>query len=760
MADISIGCALRTQRPNGELILYGRVVHLDRRNSWVVISKFPSKDKNGNRKNYVPKPIGCDLTDLEARIDKGEYSVVEFDSPSHWLLTSNQLRQNSPTGLMRESRRNLRKWLRRRSEAYRLIRPFVHGRTIGEVLLDPAFAGWPERRATELGMTNGSRIQRTLNAYILALGNRNGLLPWYDRCGSPGKQKISRVKTGRPISPREIAQGREPGLNCDEHARVHFALGWKKFKVRGVSVRTAFHKTLETWFVKSVSWDGADAKVTLQPDAQKYNVKQFEYWGRHSEEALSAIAISRGETAKRRIYLRRQGKAKDRHLTVNGEAFIDSTSCDQTLVSSAYRLKVLSSPWRTDVQGAATDYIFGHHVGFESPSQATAMMAILHAAEDKVEYCARFGIKIEPRDWLKMTFRQFVMDNGEGKGQLTMHTLEGMESGASFGGAYDAINKGPLESRHASTQAHVDHLMPGSTMGRRAERGEPSRNSLARINFFEYMPRLIKHVLFHNNEEIITLPTIEMRRDGVEPTRRGVVEWMIANGYTTSAPTDLQALRIRCLPRLQACIQPDGVHLYDPTYNGKRIIRQLVYGSEWLRRSGSLAAGRRSRIEAHVNPSDLSRIWINLEGLKCLHLKTPDPDLHELTLLDWLTICSDDRTRFYLDKANKVQEGVNSVASLNGVVKVANKERNAEIKSTGIKPTKSEMKRDKRLNTALERVGITGHPKLPKGSSAQTPSPVKETSRSAWTTPSIPLGQDLTQAIRASRTESTNSRQS
>jgi hypothetical protein len=205
------------------------------------------------------------------------------------------------------------------------------------------------------------------------------------------------------------------------------------------------------------------------------------------------------------------------------------------------------------------------------------------------------------------------------------------------------------------------------------------------------------------------------------------------------------------LPRLQACIQPDGVHLYDPTYSGKRIIKQLVYSSEWLQRSGSLALSRRWSLEAHINPSDLSRIWVNLGGLKCLYLKTPDPDLLELTLLDWLTISGDDRIRLFLDKANKVQEGVNSAASLKGSVKVANKARNAEIKAAGGKPTKSEMKQDKRSNTALERIGMTGMPTLPKQSKPQPESRVKE---ERWTAPStLPVMPrlDLAQAIRASR---------
>lgn len=749
MPDITIGCVVREHSKNDEPKPYGRVVHIDKQQNLVFLVKFPRKNSMGHPRYYVPSPVISDLSAWRERIEQGQCSAIDFDPPPHWLLTSEELRSNAATGLLSSSRRNLEHWLKRRDAAYELIRPFVEGRSIEEIVFDPALKGWPSRRAKELNKKGCTRIQRVLNAYILALGNRNGLLPSYSHCGNPGKQKHSKRKTGRPTEPGQT-NPKAKGLNCDKHARDAFILGWQKFKKKGVSVRTAFNKTLKSFFAKSVCVDGTSAKVNLHPNALQYTVKQFEYWGRRGPDALTAGQINKGETAAKRAYMRRQGKVRDRHLTVNGEAFLDSTSCDQTLVSCASRLKILSSPWRTDVQGAATDYIFGHHVGFESPSQTTALMAIFHAAEDKVEYCARFGIKIEPRDWLPMTFRRFVMDNGEGKGELAMKTLEDMECGASFGAAYDAINKSPQESKHASTQAHVDHLMPGSTMGRKAERGEENRARLARLNFFEYMPILIRHVLFHNNKEIITLPTLEMRRDGVEPTRRGVVEWMIDKGYTTSAPIDLQTLRITCLPRIQACIQPSGIHLYDPVYSNKRIIHGLVYSSDWLRKSGLLASTRRRYLEVHVNPSDLSQVWANLGGLKCFSMQSSDPDMKEVTLLDWLSICGDDRTRAYINRAQKHQEGVNAIESVNRATAAATKERNAEIKKRGAKPSTSELKRGKRENSALEKSAITGVPRAPKVSRLEhTADAPPQDKHSLVKKPGAQV--DLAQAIRKSR---------
>jgi hypothetical protein len=717
MSELHLGCALLTRRPAKQPVLYARVIHIDALEDVVVISFFPEKNAAGYQKNYIKKPVFRRLSSLKAQIVEGEFSVVKFETPSHWLLSDEQLRRNSSTDLLGKTRRNLRKWLTHRRDAYRLIRPFVHRRTVDQIILDPAFSGWPAKRAIELGQNSCAKVQRALNAFLLGLGLRNSLLPWYPNSGGPGKEKYSKTKTGRP---REFgdSENRLAGINCSEDVRKIFALGWSKYKKPGVSTEVAFHNTLNDWFAASIKWQGSNAVVTLRPEAENYRPAQFEYWGTRATEALTANQIHRGETHVRQEFMRRQGKIKDRHNSMNGTAYLDSTPADQTLVSSASRLKPLSSPRRTEVIGAGfgIDYIFGSHLGFEHASSTTALLAILNAAEDKVLYCAKNGITIEPRDWLSMSFRQFVMDNGEGKNQAVMKSLEEIEVGASYGAAYQSINKAPAESNFNRAHKDLDHLIPGSTMGRRPRRGEPARAELARLNFQEFLPLDIKRILRHNNEEIITLPLVAMRRDGVEPTRRGAVEWLLANGYLSSTAQDLTALKVRCLPRLSGFLAPDGVHLYDPLYTAKRVIPELVYTSEWLLRSGALGmlGGRRKAIELHINPSDLSQCWTNLGGLQLLHLKSGDTDLHHMTLLDWLSITRDDRLVAFLSKAAEQNHGLRRAAEIKQTTSKANAERKAEIKSIGVKPTKSELKRGIRLNTALERSARTGIPKLSK----------------------------------------------
>jgi hypothetical protein len=102
MDEITVGCALREHLTNSEPKLYGRVIHVDKTNDLVVIARFPGKNKLGYQKNYVPRPLRQHLSNLQRDVAAKNFSVLEFEMPSHWLLTTEQLQQNSTSGLHRE----------------------------------------------------------------------------------------------------------------------------------------------------------------------------------------------------------------------------------------------------------------------------------------------------------------------------------------------------------------------------------------------------------------------------------------------------------------------------------------------------------------------------------------------------------------------------------------------------------------------------------------------------------------------------------
>ena len=710
--ELRVGDILRDHRPTQPPVPYGRIVYIHAPDDQIIVAPYPKKDKAGHQKNYFPQPRTLSLAQVRADLqgDAPKRSVVEFSPPEHWLLTTAQIRENAGSLTSAASRRHLALWEDKARQAYERIGPFVEGRTIEDILLDPERPGWPAKRAAELGLKGVSQIQRDLHVYIFSLGLPASLRPFYSNCGLRGRPKHSRRKTGRP-SPDALARGKgHEGLNCDDRARDAFIRGWAKFKKRGVSVAKAFHATLEEWFCQSDRWKDGQHSYTIEPAALRYTQQQFEYWGRKGLNALSALQIERGETAAKREYRRRMNKFATKTDTVNSEALLDSTSTDVTLVSAASRQIVLTAPWRTDVLDGGLGYIFGHHVSFDSPSGTTALLALRHAAGDKVAYCARFGIDIEPGQWHSMTFQRLRVDNGEAKSQLVMDLLNEIEGGAHYGQAYDAINKSPSESDHQTTHRELDHGLPGTTHGRPAVRGSPRAAETARLRYHEYMAELILRILRHNNDDQVPhLLTLEMRNDGVEPTRRAILEWKIAKGYVSSAPVDLKSLNTRCLPRLRGVIRADGVHIFDPWYRGDRVLDKLVYRSSWLERSGVLEkAHRQARpIDVHIDPMNLQEAWINLDGLRSLQMVTNDPDMRLLTLLDWCRVCADDRRNEFLARVGNTVRAIEEISRRNATVANANKELRAEIARDGKSP-KSEINRNRREKTAIENAAMTG----------------------------------------------------
>jgi hypothetical protein len=642
--------------------------------------------------------------------------LVDFTAPAHWLWTEEQLRGEMEDGTGLRKRYRVANWLAKGKQAYGLIAPVVERRSIRDIVCDQALPAALTARAAEVGKGRNV-LRRALNAYLFGLGNWRALLPWYSRCGSPGQERHSKLLTGCPSIGAKNGHQRPFG-SVPPEIRKALQLGWRRFKKRGVSVKEALASTKGAYLAKSVQWEERRCKVEYIPEAQFITEQMFRYWGERAEGALTARQIERGETPARREYLRRMSKMKGRVLTVNQVAYLDSTSTDQTLVSAASSLKVLRAPWRTEVLGGCIDYIFGIYVGFEAPSAMTALLAILNAAAspaEKVAFCARYDHVIQPRDWYGSTFSTYEMDNGEGKGSLALMTLQELEATAKYGAVYDPINKAPGESGHRQRQRANDHLLPGSTMGLRKERGEPHRADFARLRFDDYMHELIKTILHHNNEAYIDPQRLEMYEGLKERTRRGVLEWLMAHHYVSSAAQDLDALRAACLPRFKASMHADGLHLFMPGSGHERLIPEMVYRSEWLLTGRYTERAHRKswRLDAHLDPSDLRHVWVNLDGLKRLDLQTHDDQLQELCLFDWLTICADNRLAGYLAGVRASQAAANRAIERDDLVRRRSRDRAAELKALKKRPSKASLRGGVAANTAIEAAAMTGVPRVP-----------------------------------------------
>lgn len=705
-----VGKCISQPSMRGKVRIASRIVHVDMACDTLFIVPFPKEKAAGRLDNYVPSPKAMSVAELQRTLEGNpRVQLVEFDPPEHWLWSPAQLSGSVSDGSGRRHRRNLASWVKRAEQSYKLIRPFVEDRSLSDVLFDPERPSFPASRALELKKKCKVAVRRALNAYLLGMGNKRSLLPWYVNSGGPGKEKFSKADTGRPsIAAIKLgAQRSRPTLS--QEMRAALAMGWRRHMKKGTSVAVALERTRIDYMTKSIAIDGK--KVTLKPEANDITPGMFRYWGTKDPASLRPKGILAGETIARNELYRRLNSVKGRYETLNGLAYIDSTSTDQTLTSSIHPLKVLKSPWRTEVLGAAIDYIFGIYVGFEPVSATTALLAILNAASDKVALCARFGHTIESRDWLSCTFNTFAADNGEGKGQLAMHTLEQLSQTASYGKAYDAINKAPGESGHHMRQKRIDHLIPASTMGRRKQRGEADRALSAGLKFDDYMHLLIKEILHHNNTAHIDPPRLEMYKGLKERTRRGVVEWLMENHYLSSSSVDLTVLRAACLPRFLGLMRGNGIHVFAPGTGSARLIPDLVYLNDHLIEAKKLDIARKKsyQLEVHIDPSDLSHIWANVDGLKRFELASNDQDLKDSCLLDWLAITEDNKLAKYLAQRQEAAHLNDKLTEIDRRDKAGLKRRKDAIDAYG-KPTKKSMRSDIRETTANEVALQTGIP--------------------------------------------------
>ncbi|MGJ7571091.1 hypothetical protein ACSFBX_11200 [Variovorax sp. RB2P76] len=611
---------------------------------------------------YIRSPKVIALAAVRKGLEEGLYSLAEFEPPQRARYNDEELLAGrTPDFLLRRSRARPVRWVARKTKNKEMIAPIVAHDDFALFeagLLDELIA----QRAKQLGLKTSARVRRLTLQFLLGGRQDWALLPNWEAAGGLGTSKVCKKKTGHP----NIEAARHPrdskeraavgGYICSLVDRGKLRNGWKKFKKRGVSDKRAFALTNDEYYARSVQLVGtgkdAERKVELKHPNERPTLAEFQRHGPTEEDR--AARINMGAQAFKMQHKGSYNAIRKSPVHLGVKAFIDSTSEDQTLVSEASRLKVIGTSHRTVVVAGGLGYILGVYSGLESPSTLTALMAIMNCIEDKQVFCKRHGRNIESGEWISFMPRGIFADNGELKSELGIATLVACDISLTFVRAYDPKPKQIVEHNHHKLHSEIDHDNEGSTEGRARERGEVALADEASLTHAEHMPLLIDAILWINNiEPVPHLLTMEMRRDGVKATRRAILEWMMANGYATSEPTNIEALRVRCLPKLRAVITRQGVEIFDPREGHTNLIPNLVYESAYLHESGlsDKAAKRRIPCEVHIDPCDISVVWLAGAGpLRRLDLCSPDPELCKVVLRDWLEICDDDALQLHLDR--------------------------------------------------------------------------------------------------------------
>lgn len=654
---------------------------------------------------YYRRPRRYSLREMEVLLGQSGAEIGEGDVPAEWLLSDDQiqLRYERENGSSKRCSQ-----LSIRDRRWSILAPILNQYTTFALLEGGLYYRVLDQRARELGV-RVKVVASLLHLYWAGACIMNALLPKYYNSGAKGQIRIQRKKLGAPDIAAHNGVAHAADFIITQEDREKLSFGWETFLRPGKTVPSAYLRTMEAFYRASVSVvDGREIPI-LKEVHERPTIRQFRYWGKGRSDMRSAslLQLREGEFEKRHRAL--PGTARDGVHSVGQLAYCDATPNDVHLVSAVSRIRPVGTAHRILIVDAYTGLWAGLYCGFEPPSACTALLAVANAAQEKVDFCARFDIEITPHMWPAIAFTRYLADNGEFRAQASILPIAAFGSTLEFAPVGRADMKGPVESSHHVAQARLDHKIDGTTRGKRRDRGEDHPALNAVVTYFEYMRHLIRRILHHNNvERCEHLLTTEMRRDGVCPTRTSIYQWCVENGYVAGVPPSSDVVRAHLLPAMPAILTGSGVYLLRPD-RGRRAeyVRGARFVGDVLLRDGLMREARRRHREIQVrgDPQDLSRVWLVRNGVHELkNVVCHDPlAIKEWTLADHLAVQDDDALA--RQQARGEDEQLESMLDtlLFADVDAAKREKQLEVERQHRRPSKRELTSNIRQNRELEK---------------------------------------------------------
>ena len=212
--------------------------------------------------------------------------------------------------------------------------------------------------------------------------------------------------------------------------------------------------------------------------------------------------------------------------------------------------------------------LLGISISLECASWGHFAKAVANCYEDKVEFCAKYGILITSDDWpIKGLPARIEGDCGESDNTKANEAC--MRVGIAWknitGGRPDL--KGGVESDFNTLQVRMNGDTPGSLVERWQETTNRQWRVAAKLDADEFMAILLRHELdrMRTPRDMLQLP-IEMVNDGVDSSPLSVWNWYVAKRGGGLRSVDTRRVSLSLMERATASITGHGVHFQGISY--------------------------------------------------------------------------------------------------------------------------------------------------------------------------------------------------
>ncbi len=463
---------------------------------------------------------------------------------------------------------------------------------------------------SQISKTNGlsgKTIRRIFIRYWQRGMTKLAVLPDYQYSGGKGIiKKSSELKRGRPPA---YTKGK---LNIDERLRKLIVAGYNEYYLKrpGTSLKKAHEEFIAFKFFKK-------GKKTDPTSIPTYT--QFRYWGEQEFSKDERLIRKVGLTSSNKDY-RVITDSSRKDVIGPGSVFqIDSTPSDMELVSEINGDLLTGSPTLYLVSDVFSGTLVGFYTSYDPPSYFVAMLALANAVEDKKEFCAKYGVEIETKDWPSHHLpNAIVADRGELLGNQAENLVSEFGIAVANTTAYRPDMKGLVERHFQTVHSNLKAQRNGRNgIGfkgqRHGERGVRNARLDACLTLKEYIRILILEIIKYNSTNLLKeYPLdIDMVREKLSPIPNLLWQWGISNRAGALRVMPSKEFLFRLLPKQPAGLTRKGIKFLGNFYNPAKGPQELIDELNVLRRSNR---SKNIDVEISYHPWDTTYLYVRYKG--------------------------------------------------------------------------------------------------------------------------------------------------
>lgn len=560
---------------------------------------------------HQSKPKWMEVSDFIESIDNYQYLVEGYEYQNGLHLPKSKSAEKQAE--IKEAR------IEQATINYELIRPIVENETKRLAYLYSKLGNQIiVERSKETGV-KAEQISRLICQYYMRGGCFNAMFPNYRYCGSnvllPAKVSDIKSKKGRKSSNTNYRARTEYDNHLiEKHLKK---LGKRKYdKYPHSKMYQIYDFYYQTKVEEIIDEFGEKSLVRVPfPESECISYNQYYAYVKHLEREHKLNWLNRSEKKYLKEFEGRLGRARD---GVKGPAFryeIDATIEDVYLLFPYFTEYRLSSgrPTTYRVIDTFSGMVVGIHVGIGGPNWQGVLQALYNAFTDKVDFCKRYGIDINPEDWPCFhVCSELTIDNGVEYPSKNMKQLLEEKFGIScinYTQIYAGSRKGTVEGGFQQDKNDIVQFMPGY-VDRIPEKGEKHASNRSVYTQDKFIQLLIVNTLIRNNDAFnARLHDKVMSEQGVAATCREVWKFGLKHymngGRGMVRPHD--EILYKLLPSATASTTAMGIK-----YKGIYYKCDFAASQGWLTDSKNRKV---KKLEIRYFEGSTMRIWYRYEGV-------------------------------------------------------------------------------------------------------------------------------------------------